>query len=401
MKLIWRYITISTFAGVLLALTGCAQVNTARQWWNVWRSSVSTSSPATLSSSKVTIDLTKIASQHPAWKLAEQLESSPSTDLRLNWAQQNSSIAINSAPLKSTFSASTPEITTVAFSEPEQKLTASAMETLGAQMTQEQQVAWDKWKKNIDQDLQEDRNQIAQAMRVDLNDQIDQTQKNIPKIGAPLTPPAEIQNEMINLRLKLLNNIALSPEDKAATQKRLDQLETQWTQQLRQQAQEGAEKQQYWRETVPRQMRETGEANIRQTINTLEQQDQKTIDLTINRQQQWLEQDNTQNSIYSLTLPLVNAQATRAKSTFRAPLLSAKSIKANFIFIPTPPIKKTQPATASESEARQLKQVAMEAAKRAARQSAALHHWQWVTTKTKPNSTLPDATNIVLREANF
>jgi hypothetical protein len=400
MKPIWRWTQISTFTAVSLVLSGCAQMNTARQWWHVWRSSVSTSSPATVSSSKVAIDLTKIASQHPAWKLAEQLENSPATELRLNWRQPDKMEASSALP-KSTFTAGTPELTAIDFAEPEQKVTASEMETLDAQMTQQQQTSWDKWEENINQNLQEDREQIAQAMRVDLNDRIDQTQKNIPEIGSPLTPPAEVQNEMINLRLKLLNNIALSPDDKAATQKRLDQLETQWTQQLHQQAQEGADKQQYWRETVPRQMREAGEANIQQTIQTLEQQDRKAIDLTVNHQQQWLEQDNTRNSLYSLNLPLISSQTTRAKSTFRAPVLSVKSIKANSISIPAPAMENMRPATAPESEVRQLKQIAMEAAKRAARQSAALHHWQWTTAKATTHSALPDATNIVLREANF
>jgi len=400
MKPIWRCIKTGAVTGALLALPGCTQVHTVRQWWNVWRSSVSTSSPAAMTSRKVTIDLLKIASLHPAWKLAEQLENSPSTNLKLNWVR-SSNIEISSTLLKSTFTVGNQEAASIDFAEPEQTITASAMENLNAQMTQQQDASWDKWKKNIDQNLQEDRQQIAQAMRVDLNDRIDQTQKNIPEIGSPLTPPTDVQNEMINLRLKLLNNIALSPDDKAATQKRLDQLEAQWTQQLHQQAQEGAEKQQYWRETVPRQMREAGEAKIQQTIQTLEQQDQKAIDLTINHQQQWLEQDNTRNSLYSLNLPLIGPQATRAKSTFRAPVLSVKSIKANSISIPAPVMENVQPATAPESEARQLKQIAMEAAKHAVRQSAALHHWQWVTAKMKPNSALPDATNIVLREANF
>jgi len=401
MKLIWRCIKISTFTGALLAFSGCTQVHTARQWWNVWRSSVSTSSPAALSSSKVTIDLTKIASQHPAWKLARQLEKSPSTDLRLNWAQPNNNFEANSISPKSTFTTSNSDITPVNFSEPEQTITASGMETLDAQMIQQQQAFWDEWTKNINKNLQEDHAQIAQAMRVDLNDQIDQTQKSIPKIGAPFTPSAEIQNEMINLRLKLSNNIALSPDDKAATQKRLDQLEAQWTQQLHQQAQEGAEKQQYWRETVPRQIREAGEAKIQQTIQTLEQQDQKAIDLTVNHQQQWLEQDNTRNSLYSLNLPLISPQATRAKSTFRALVLSEKSIKTSTLFLPAPAIQNTQPTAASKIEVHQLEQIAMEAAKRAAIQSAALHHWQWMPAKANSNSALPDATNIVLHEANF
>jgi len=400
MKLIWRCIKIGTVTAALLALPGCAQVHTVRQWWNVWRSSVSTSSPATLSSSKVTIDLLKIASRHPAWKLAEQLENSPSTNLKLNWVRP-SNIEITSTLPKSTFTAGNQEAASIDFAEPEQTITASAMENLNTQVTQQQNASWENWKKNIDQNLQEDRRQIAQAMRVDLNDKIDQIQKNIPEIESPLTPPPDIQNEMINLRLKLLNNIALSPDDKAATQKRLDQLEAQWAQKLHEQAQQGAEKQQYWRETVPRQMREAGEANIQQILQTLEQQDQKAIDLTVSRQNQWLQQDNTENSVFSLALPLISPQATRTKSTFRNPVLSVKSIKANSISIPAPAVKNAQPLTASQAEAHQLKQVALEAAKRAARQSATMHHWQWVTLRSQSNSALPDATNIVLREANF
>ncbi|MEO6907210.1 MAG: hypothetical protein ABI210_04900 [Abditibacteriaceae bacterium] len=39
-------------------------------------------------------------------------------------------------------------------------------------MTQEQEATWDKWDKNIQKTLQEDRNYITRAMQVDLKDQI-------------------------------------------------------------------------------------------------------------------------------------------------------------------------------------------------------------------------------------
>ena len=206
---------------------------------------------------------------------------------------------------------------------------------------------------------------------------------------------------MINLRLKLLNNISLSPDDKAATQNRLDQLNSQWSEQLRQQAQQGADNQKYWRETVPRQMRQTGEENMQQVLEALKLQDQKAIDLTLNKQQEWLEQDNSQNIVYSLTSPRTISAASRAKSTFHAPVLSVKSSDANSVSIYIPAIKNTKRATASELEVRQLKQVALEAAKRAVQQSTVLHGWHVVSLNAKASAALPDVTNKVLQEANF
>lgn len=401
MKTIWRCITISTLMGVLSVLTGCEHVNTASQWWHVWRNPSSTSTPATLSSSKVTINLTKIASKHPAWKLAQQMESSPPKEFQLSWLQPGNISEVNPVLAKSTFPENESSIASVDLAEPEKLVTADEMQTLDAQMTQQQQSAWEKWGKNISGNLQEDRKQVSQAMQVDLNDQIDQTKKNIPKSEVPLTPSVDIQNEMINLRLKLLNNITLSADDKAAAQKRLDQLESQWTNQLRRQAQQGADKQQYWRVTVPRQLRQAGEANIQQTLQALQQQDQKTVDLTINKQQQWLEQDNAQNSSFLLQLPSILSQVSRPKSTFHAPVLLVKSITANFKSIPKPMTGNMRPVTTLQSEVLQLKQVAMDAAKRAASQSAARHHWQWTPAKTHNTAALPDATDTVLQEANF
>mgnify|MGYP001060712180 CR=1 FL=1 len=401
MKPIWRCITISTFAGASVALSGCAQVNTARQWWRVWRNPVSTVSPATLSSSKVTINLQEVARHHPAWKLAEQLESTPPKGLNLNWSQPGNLSETDLVLHKSTFSSASPVMINASFAEPEQTVTASDMEKLAVQMTQEQQSAWEKWKNNISGDLHEDRQQIEQAMQVDLNDQIAQTQKNIPEIGLPFTPSVEIQNEMINLRLKLLNNIALSPDDKAAAQKRLDQLEAEWTKRLRQQAQQGAENQQYWRETVPHQMREAGEAKIQQTLQLLQHGDQKSIDLTIDTQQHLLEQDAANNKTLLLQLPLVTNQAIHAKSTFRAPLLSTTPIKSTFSPLKAPTPQTSLMAKSSPSEISQLKQIALAAAKRAITQSVSKHHWQWLASNNPQSASLPDATKIVLKEANF
>jgi len=401
MKPIWRCITISTFAGASLALTGCAQVNIARQWWQVWRNPISTTSPTSQSSSKVTINLQEIAKHHPAWKLAEQLESSPPEALQLDWSQPGNLSEATLVLSKSTFTSANPAIINANFDEPEQTVNADGMEKLTEQMKQEQQSAWEKWKNNISENLQEDRQQIGRAMRVDLNDQIAQTQKNIPEIGLPFTPSAEIQNEMINLRLKLLNNIALSPDDRATTQNRLEQLEAQWTEVLRQQAQQGADQQQYWRETVPRQMREIGNAKIQQTLEVLQQADQKSIDFTINHQQQWLEQDEANNKTLSLHLPLITNQATRAKSTFRTPLLSTKAIKSTFSPIKSPAVQTTMMTKTSQSEIRELKQIALAAAKSAATQSVSRHHWEWSTKKDQQSASFPDATEIVLQEANF
>lgn len=401
MKPIWRCITISTFAGASLTLTGCAQVDIARQWWQVWRNPASTTSSTVLSSSKVTIDLQEIAKHHPAWKLAEQLESSPPIGLQLNWSQPQILSAATVALSKSTFTTTNSALINDNFAESEETIVANEMKNFTAQMKQDQQAAWDAWEDNISGELEEDRQQINRAMRVDLNDQIEQTKKNIPEIGSPLTPSAEIQREMINLRLKLLQNIALSPDDKAATRKRLDQLEAQWAQRLREQAQEGAENQQYWRETVPRQMREAGEANIQQTLQTLQQKDQNAINLTIDNQHQWLEQDAANNTAFLLQLPLIADQAVRAKSTFRVPLLSAKSIKTTFDPIKTPAVQTPRTMKASQSEINQLKQIALAAAKRATAQSASKHHWEWTAQKNQQSSVLSDATKTVLREANF
>lgn len=401
MKPLWRCITISTFVAAPLVLTGCAQVNTARQWWQVWRNPVTDVSPAALSSSKVIIDLQKIAQHHPAWKLAEQLESSPSTNLSLNWSRPQ---ALSSATLissESTFSSSNANIVDADFAEPEQLLMANEMEVLAAQMTQQQRAAWKQWEDTISVNLQEDRQQIGRAMRVDLRDQIDQTQKNIPEIESPFIPSAEIQREMINLRLKLLQNLALSPEDKESTKQRLDQLNEQWTKQLRQQAQQGAEAQRYWRETVPRQMQETGEAQIQQTLQTLQQQDQTAIDLTINSQQQWLEQDQANNTAFLLQLPLITNQATRTESTFRTPLVSSKTLETRFNPINAPEVKMAGTSKASQAEIIQLKQIALTAAKNAAAQSASRHQWKWSAKNKQQSTKLNDVTAIVLREANF
>jgi hypothetical protein len=393
----------------LSVLSGCAPLNTARQWWQVWRNPLSVAPPANQLSVKVRVDLQEIAKRHPAWKLAEQLESSPPSALKINWTQARAIAITNSylskstfAPLnQSTFASTNSSVINPSFAESVQLVTASNMDALNAQMSKEQQSAWEKWRAQINENLQEDRQQIGRAMRVDLNDRIDQTQKNIPETSAPLTPPTEIQNEMINLRLKLLNNITLSPDDKVATQKRLDQLEAQWTKQLRQQAQQSADKQQYWRETVPRQLRLEGEANIQQTLELLQQKDEKAIDLSINRQQNWLEQDNAQNQEFLLKLPVITNQLSGTKSTFHPPMLLKKSFKSNLVSIPAPTAGNEHPAISSLSEILQLKQVAVKAAANAATQSAARHHWQWTSAQTKDSSTLPDVTQIVLRESNF
>jgi hypothetical protein len=342
-----------------------------------------------------------VARQHPAWKLAQQLETSPPATFSLKWIKPGNLNDISQSSAKSTFMPDNSALENISFAEAEQVLTASGMENFETQMTRQQQAAWDEWRKNISRNLQDDRRQIAQTMRVDLNDRIEQTQKNIPAIAAPYTPPAEVQSEMINLRLKLLSNINLPPADKTAAQDRLDQLEAQWNAQLRKQAQEAAEKQQYWRETVPRQMRQAGESDIQQTLQTLEQQDRKAIDLTLGAQRQLLQQDDARDSVFALTLPLVTEHAGTAKSTFRTPVLSAKSVTTSLSSFNMPTAANASPLHTSRLEVHQLKQIAMEAARRAAMQSATSHHWEWEDVNSSQTSPLPDVTAIVLRETNF
>lgn len=399
--MIWRGIKMGMMAGALLALSGCAQIHTVRQWWRVWRNPSSTVPASSPVPQKVTLNLETIARQHPAWKLAQQLETSPPTAFSLKWIKPENQKTISFSSAKSTFMPDNNALENMSFAEAEQVLTASGMENFATEMTRQQQAAWDEWQKNISRNLQEDRRQIGQTMRVDLNDRIEQTQKNIPAIAAPYTPPAEIQSEMINLRLKLLSNINLPPADKAAAQDRLEQLEAQWNAQLRKQAQETAEKQQYWRETVPHQMRQAGESDIEQTLQMLEQKDQKAIDLTLGAQRQLLRQDDARDAVFALTLPLITDHAAAAKSTFRTPVLSAKSVTTSFSSLNIPTAANAAPLHTSRLEIRQLKQIALQAARRAVMQSATSHHWEWENVNPSQTSSLPDVTAIVLRETNF
>ena len=152
---------------------------------------------------------------------------------------------------------------------------------------------------------------------------------------------------------------------------------------------------------VPRQLRQEGEANIQQTLGLLQQQDEKAIDLTINRQQSWLEPDNAHNEDFLLKLPLIKIQPSRQKSTFQAPVPVVKSIKSYPVSIPVPKAINKYLVSSSQAEVFQLKQVALKAANDAAARSAARHHWQWTLSTVKSSAALPDVTATVIRESNF
>jgi|GEM_PF-5171384 len=399
-----RWIKVAIASCSLLALSGCEQVSLARAWWQAWRNPTSAPSSQAATARNVSIDIAAIARRHPAWKLAEAMEKTPSQTLQLRW-QQPAASATSSAGNSSDSPYNMPAPYLANFAESAQTINA-ATESLQQSMTEKQRRAWEQWESDINASIATDRENTERAMRVDLRDAIEQTRQQIPENADPLLLSEKLQTEMIHLRLKLLTNIALTPDDKAATEKRLAELESQWTQLLRQQAQTEAEKLRYWRETVPNQLRNEGEVKIQQTLRILQQNDQQSIDKILTHQSLVLQDNAEELSPYSLQQPAMEGNAAEHKSTFEAPAISTGVFQQTKQQLNAPQIpQSTRRITAPSAVAaqiHQLKQIAVEAATRAAAQSAARHGWNWINgSKSSLSSGRSDVTAIVLQEISF
>jgi len=399
-----RWIKTGIISCALLALSGCKQVSLVRAWWQAWRNPTSVPSSQKQDTRNVSININAIARRHPAWKLAEIMEKTPSPTLQMNWQQPASAtkFAVEKGDLF-VYEAPAPHLTD--FAEQASSITA-ATKSLQQSMTEKQRLAWSEWEKDINAAIATDRENTERAMRVDLRDAIEQTRQQIPENSDPLLLSERLQTELIHLRLKLLANIALTPEDKAATEARLTELESQWKQLLRQQAQEEADKQRYWRETVPRQLREEGEIKIQQTLRILQQNDQQSIDRILAHQSQILEESAADNPLYSLQQPEIRWSEASNKSTFDARAMETNSFLRIAQQLKTPQEPPADrpiiPPSVVAEEIRQLKQIALKAATRAASQSAARHGWNWVNSSNPPSSSSrSDATAVVLQEISF
>lgn len=393
----WRLVKFGIILVSGWMLTGCQQLSTAREWWEAYSGPASVSLPSTASPQKVVIDVTAIARLHPAWQLAETLESQPPRPLSLSWHQPQ----IPAIQTAASSIVAPPHINGLpypTFNRQQQRISATAAQTLASQIFATEKGLIAEWASSANSALESDRQNIARVMRVDLRDRIQQTRKNIPEMDELMTPSTEIQSEMIHLRLQLLNNIILTPSEETAAKARLRELENQWIQTLRQQAQQSAEEQQYWRETVPQQMREEGKENIQQTIDTLAGQDHQIITSIVSHQYQQLQHDNNQRLSLALTLPAVDIPWASAKSTFRAPQSLTKATLGSFNSVQPPKLTARHFSAASPLAIHRLKQIALQAAQQTARQSAARHHWKWTS---RPSPNLRNVTQIVGKESNF
>jgi hypothetical protein len=145
---------------------------------------------------------------------------------------------------------------------PERRLIADELQALQQDVRAQQLDSFNEFLKEVQVRQDEARTEQATLLQLGLQYDIEAAQRSSLSRLVPLLPPDAVQLEMTNLRLQLLKNLYSTEAEREAARQRLEALETQWHEQLRQQEADRLAELKRLLTEVPARVRREGEAQI-------------------------------------------------------------------------------------------------------------------------------------------
>lgn len=403
------------------------------RWWNALTKSAQ--SPASGSTPKannateipvVAVDITAIASRHPAWKLADAMEKSRPTALRfeplsgsaanrvevaspsfdVDFDAPSNARASNSGGENAISSVATPEeFFPDSPSVGAQSVMANGLEALEARAEEDQRESITEFLRLVGQRQSDWKSDYNTILQIALNEDVSALQRTSLPAISPLLPSAEKQLEMTNLRLQLSRNIFATEQEVEAARARLDQLLDEWRETLRGQQQQRLQELQRLRVEEPQSAKSEGLQRIAHDLEAIENA-QRVARIAISEEHRArVEQDfGDDTARLGIVLPasgvLPNGEfasateAPRAQSTPAGSAMAALGLEQPIVFIRTNsvrassvpaitaiPFSQANPNLDSKSARIQaLRTLARQEAVKQIQMATRRAGWQWRTT---------------------
>ena len=344
------------------------------QWWKAWQKSTTTKttpSPATTTTTPlVTINLNALATRHPAWKLANALESNretsldfaairaagissqnlrmPSFDVRLdNQSGSPGRVTSNTSPddLESnpsnemfTAPAQIAGLTIDGYERGAEAVTAQGLEALQTEAADRQSDSIENFLRAVAAREADARDQYSQIRRAALQNEVEEARSTpLPEIQTSLLSDEE-QLQATNLRLQLLRNIFSTEDERRRAREQLTEILAKWQARLRDQEKERLALLQERRVEAPLRVQEAGELELRRDLEKLQQEQRAAIRLAWQQHQERVRQDfGEENARLGIILPAASfsAQSLSNPSTPGGIVPNQSSSNSSFDFLET------------------------------------------------------------------
>lgn len=301
----------STFRAESTAPVPSSWPELARRWWQAATEAASSTEPALPpridEREPSPAEIERLAQQHPAWKMAQALESSTATALQFQEIRSSASQRLDSLTAPS-FDISFSELAkavpyiseTISFlplpvGEEIQlenySLDTARLQQLHDEAREQQRRSLSEFLRMVQERQRSGRQEYREILEGALQEKVEVASRRVPENVALVLPDSEMQLEMTNLRLRLLNNLFTTPEERRVARERLTELLAQWRAALHEQELARAEQLRRLRLEEPAQIEAEGRVLLESTLERIREAQRQSREAAVAEHERLLEEE--------------------------------------------------------------------------------------------------------------